>query len=295
MNLACRLFPVHISSGLNYRYAYDDKGLMTSRSESVINRKETFTYDKLDRLTKITPNYGATQALSYSLCGNIKTYGTGIYTYGSPKPHAVTLIDNNPTPFNSSTVTYNFFNQPVKIKEGNNEINLSYGSNQQRNETFEYENAQLKSHRIIINKYCEREMITFRSPAFPQFYHYIYGDNGVVAVRINDVLGRDSLYYIHTDHLGSYCAITNANKQVRQRNYFDPWGNYQRVMGNPKGIPPGDPQLEETPGINFTLTNRGFTGHEHYPYFKIINMNGRLYDPVIGRFFSPDKRDVTIE
>ena len=97
------------------------------------------------------------------------------------------------------------------------------------------------------------------------------------------------------NHLGSYCAITNANKQVRQRNYFDPWGNYQRVMGNPKGIPPGDPQLEETPGINFTLTNRGFTGHEHYPYFKIINMNGRLYDPVIGRFFSPDKRDVTIE
>ena len=37
------------------------------------------------------------------------------------------------------------------------------------------------------------------------------------------------------------------------------------------------------------ITNRGFTGHEHYPYFKIINMNGRLYDPVIGRFFSPDK------
>ena len=28
---------------------------------------------------------------------------------------------------------------------------------------------------------------------------------------------------------------------------------------------------------------------EHYPELKIINMNGRLYDPVIGRFFSPDK------
>jgi RHS repeat-associated protein len=41
--------------------------------------------------------------------------------------------------------------------------------------------------------------------------------------------------------------------------------------------------------INFALTGRGFTGHEHYPELKIINMNGRLYDPVIGRFFSPDK------
>jgi len=28
--------------------------------------------------------------------------------------------------------------------------------------------------------------------------------------------------------------------------------------------------------------------HEHYPEFKIINMNARLYDPVIARFFSPD-------
>ena len=34
--------------------------------------------------------------------------------------------------------------------------------------------------------------------------------------------------------------------------------------------------------------SRGFTGHEHYADLKIINMNGRLYDPVIARFFSPD-------
>ena len=34
--------------------------------------------------------------------------------------------------------------------------------------------------------------------------------------------------------------------------------------------------------------SRGFTGHEHYADLKIINMNGRLFDPVIARFFSPD-------
>ena len=34
--------------------------------------------------------------------------------------------------------------------------------------------------------------------------------------------------------------------------------------------------------------HRGFTGHEHYDRFGIINMNARLYDPVIARFFSPD-------
>ncbi|GAB6013233.1 RHS repeat-associated core domain-containing protein [Viscerimonas tarda] len=33
---------------------------------------------------------------------------------------------------------------------------------------------------------------------------------------------------------------------------------------------------------------RGYTGHEHLPEFNLINMNGRVYDPVLGRFLSPD-------
>ncbi|HPR31300.1 MAG TPA: RHS repeat-associated core domain-containing protein [Prolixibacteraceae bacterium] len=36
------------------------------------------------------------------------------------------------------------------------------------------------------------------------------------------------------------------------------------------------------------LANRGFTGHEHLTEFGLINMNGRLYDPLVGRFLSPD-------
>ncbi|WP_277821323.1 RHS repeat-associated core domain-containing protein [Palleniella muris] len=33
---------------------------------------------------------------------------------------------------------------------------------------------------------------------------------------------------------------------------------------------------------------RGYTGHEMLPEFNLINMNGRVYDPVLGRFLSPD-------
>jgi len=36
------------------------------------------------------------------------------------------------------------------------------------------------------------------------------------------------------------------------------------------------------------ITNLGFTGHEHLDKFSLINMNGRVYDPVIARFISPD-------
>ena len=32
----------------------------------------------------------------------------------------------------------------------------------------------------------------------------------------------------------------------------------------------------------------GYTGHEHLPQFGLINMNARLYDPVLGRMLSPD-------
>jgi len=36
------------------------------------------------------------------------------------------------------------------------------------------------------------------------------------------------------------------------------------------------------------FADRGFTGHEHLTQFGLINMNGRLYDPLVGRFLSPD-------
>jgi RHS repeat-associated protein len=36
------------------------------------------------------------------------------------------------------------------------------------------------------------------------------------------------------------------------------------------------------------LTNRGFTGYEHIDEMGLIHMNGRVYDPQIGRFLSAD-------
>jgi len=35
-------------------------------------------------------------------------------------------------------------------------------------------------------------------------------------------------------------------------------------------------------------TRHGYTGHEHLDKFALINMNGRVYDPITGRFLSPD-------
>ncbi|WP_449302576.1 RHS repeat domain-containing protein [Pseudoxanthomonas mexicana] len=37
-----------------------------------------------------------------------------------------------------------------------------------------------------------------------------------------------------------------------------------------------------------TLTPRGFTGHEMVDGMQVIHMNGRIYDPQLGRFLQPD-------
>jgi RHS repeat-associated protein len=164
---------------------------------------------------------------------------------------------------------------------------------QQRNKTVFYYYDKPQHTHYYISKYYEKKTAPF-NPNAGCHYHYIYGDNGAVALYSkDDDLPRGSngnMYYIHTDHLGSYVALTNADKQVVQCSRFDIWGNLVEPYDNSYT---GDTLILYTdvitlPSLNFTLTNRGFTGHEHYPQFKIINMNGRLYDPVIGRFFSPD-------
>ena len=305
------------SAFLNYRYAYNDRGLIVSRSESVLKRLEKYEYDNLDRLTKITSGNmaqpGTPQIFSYSNSGNIEANSSlGSYVYDpNDKPHAVRSIDvyGNAISTNECNVVYNFFNQPTQITEGDYQINLFYGANRQRQKMEWYNQENIERTRYYINKHYEQEDDHITNTT--RDFHYIYGDNGVVALHITTyttpgggiIIGTpkaprpvDNTHYIHTDHLGSYCVITDAGKKVVQRNYFDPWGNPRYVgaftnsggSNSTNGLPPDDP-IVEAPSLNFTLSNRGFTGHEHYPDLRIINMNGRLYDPVIARFFSPDK------
>ena len=49
-----------------------------------------------------------------------------------------------------------------------------------------------------------------------------------------------------------------------------------------------DAWSRQTVTLNTIGLHRGYTGHEMLSEFDIINMNGRLYDPVLGRFLSPD-------
>ena len=107
--------------------------------------------------------------------------------------------------------------------------------------------------------------------------------NGLAAICVHRN-GVDSMYYVHPDRLGSYTHITDSSRRVIRALHFDPWGNVKSDANW---------KMFDTTTLSGSLAgsfrfSRGFTGHEHYAALKIINMNGRLYDPVIARFFSPD-------
>jgi RHS repeat-associated protein len=87
-----------------------------------------------------------------------------------------------------------------------------------------------------------------------------------------------SLSYFHHDHLGSIAAITDENRNVVERLAYDPWGKRRYPDG----------ALDATDSLTGKRTDRGHTEHEHLDEMGIIHMNGRVYDPLIGRMMSAD-------
>ena len=81
------------------------------------------------------------------------------------------------------------------------------------------------------------------------------------------------MHYTLKDHQGSLTATICGN--TVERLSYDAWGRRR------------DPDGFGYSNVTHTF-DRGYTLHEHYDDFGLINMNGRCYDPVIGRMLSPD-------
>ena len=107
-----------------------------------------------------------------------------------------------------------------------------------------------------------------------KYIELIYSD---IVIREN---GTVKNYLAFTDNLGSILSVMDEDGNKVFDASYDAWGR-QMVTLNTIGL------------------HRGYTGHEMLNEFDIINMNrrslsrsgesnGRLYDPVLGRFFSPD-------
>src|SRR6187200_2683146 len=81
----------------------------------------------------------------------------------------------------------------------------------------------------------------------------------------------------HKDHLGSISTITDENGLVLERLSYDAWGKRRFPNG-----------VDDPAGVIASQTNRGFTGHEELDAVGLVHMNGRVYDPLLARFGTPD-------
>jgi RHS repeat-associated protein len=77
-------------------------------------------------------------------------------------------------------------------------------------------------------------------------------------------------------------AISNEVGQVLERRSYDAWGRPRKNIDLEYNLP------NPFGGSSSSFTMRGYTFHEHLEMVGLINMNGRVFDPILGRVLSPD-------
>ena len=239
---------------------------LPSRIEFMDGSSTRYTYDDIDRLVEVSTDDEVVCETEYSSNGNIiRRDGIGNYTYGSAKPHAVTSVENLDGSITgaSQATSFNGFGKVTRVIDGNEayQMDITYGPDQQRWKSVLTKMGQPVRTTIYADDY--EEVISADSTT--RRFHYLDGGAVVVSQDGED----DAVYYAFTDNLGSVLRLVNSHGETAFEASYDAWGR----------------QTVTTDSIGF---RRGYTGHEMLPEFGLVNMNGRMYDPVIGRFISPD-------
>jgi RHS repeat-associated protein len=157
------------------------------------------------------------------------------------------------------------------VTEAPYEIQYTYGPDNQRIKSVLKNNGStIKTKYYSIGYEKEIAGTTERQ------IHYISSPYGLVAVLIKQG-DTTSTYYTETDHLGSIIGLLNSDGTYEEQYSYDAWGRRRNHV---------DWTYTNVPVP--TLIDRGYTGHEHLDLFGLINLNGRMYDPVLGRFAGVD-------
>ncbi|MGH8371876.1 MAG: SpvB/TcaC N-terminal domain-containing protein, partial [Gammaproteobacteria bacterium] len=298
--------PTGISSGIdqatnvqNLVYTWDGYGNLAQRQDANQTLSETIHYDSLNRLMSSTvtnpAGTGPTLSLSYDDIGNITcksdvvghacSPGSTDYTYDPNHPHAVQSIaglpgtyqydaDGNMTSGNSRTLSWSVDNLPTQITGPNGSSSFAYGPDHQR-----YQQTQADG---TVTTYIGGLYEVVSNGTSIQYRHNIVAGGQVIAVHTLDQSGNATTSYLHYDHLGSVDAITDDTGAVVQRMSFDAFGQRRDPANWTNDLTPTD-----IAGLKST-TDRGFTDQEQLDNVGLVHMNGRVYDPQIGRFISAD-------
>jgi RHS repeat-associated protein len=247
-----------------------------------------YTYDKLDRLTRAKDQTtgGATLDFAYDDAGNMTANGgigsgsAGAITYGPTVgsrtlPHAVKKVgtassgtfgydaNGNATSGLGRTLTFDGENRPLTVTKGTAVTDYLYGPDGERvRKTVTVGTGTPKKTTYVGSDYEVADDGTITMIPHP--------DARLVK---NPSSGNVSTCFVHRDHLSSVRLETRKDTgAVALRQRYAPYGD--RQVTAPSGCGDGE--------------ERGFIGERHDPEAGLLYLHARFYDPVLGRFLSPD-------
>lgn len=272
----------------NLRYTWNTAGNLEQREDLRQSLAESFQYDAANRLRVVT-GPGGQSTIDFDAIGNVTAMtGVGSYTYHPTKKHAVANAggtaygydaNGNMTSRAGASITWSSANLPILINApGGFSAQFDYAPDRARwRQVSTYSNGTETT--IYVGGLLEKVSATGPTP-MTHWKHLIPTPSGQVQlIRRSD--GSSDVLYVTTDHLGSTDAVLDASGAVILQASFNPFG--ERRGSNWQGAPTsGDwQQIAQS-------TRQGFTGHEMLDNVSLIHMNGRVFDPRIGRFLSAD-------
>jgi len=297
-----------------------------SMTSETPDSNEIFGYDSLDRLKtaqlKIpSAAYDATETYDYDSLGNLTQKAGKAYTYTGCAtgggPHAVCTVaggtpfqydaNGNMTSGKERTVEYNPANKPIHIdshpttSQGNDTgtVDFVYGADGHRVVQSAVGKNGESARTVYVGLGATGrslyERTTHATTGETEHVHFIYAGGAhkgnAFALHVITEGGQattpPATRYNLFDHLGSVTAITDEMGHVLGPTWggadatmasYDAWGARRSFDGS----------AASPASFNLQVGHREFTGHEAVPNVGLVNMNGRVYDPELGRFLSPD-------
>lgn len=278
----------------NYSYAWDRTGNLLQRQDLRQGISEDFSYDEQSRLLSARRNGVLSLALTYDAAGRIRSKSdAGTYSYGTAHPGAVVSVSGGPagtqsfgydangnmSSRNGMTLSWTAAQLPKRINHpGSDYVEFEYGPDRQRVRQIARTGGSTVTTYYIGPHF---EVQLSGSNRRYQSNIFVNGEAILSQVEQSNPLTLDA-YFVHRDHQGSVDALSRfvglGPQQIAPR--FDAFGKRRNAdwTADASGARYADAQF----------TRRGYTGHEHLDNVRLIHMNGRLQDPLLGVMLTPD-------
>jgi RHS repeat-associated protein len=273
---------------------------LTQRNDIGNDLVENHSYDELNRLTSITlpKNGNATEnSFTYDSLGNmLSKLDVGTYTYpaaGAPQPHGVASITGTPgttsfaydsdgnvtaeTGATTRVLGWTMFNMPASISYGTKAISFQYDADH---------NRVMQTAANGTTYYLPDGELAPGATTGPVWHTYFQAD-GERVVEDFGPTGSLKHHFFHNDYQNTIGLVTDDTFTEAG------WSSGTGIVQNELSDVFGQPRLH-TGAIDpnwgaADVTKRRYINQEDLTPVQLINLNARVYDPLLGKFMSPDQ------